>query len=299
MATLEAPGPDGTPVTWPMIVGAADRMVTVEGGPIEFESPEPKVYRLTTYCAAMISGDSAIQAVLLRRTLKVVDERYEKINVVPIEDIAQIYADEFARYRRELAERRYLTPRGLTVESFLEKQKAMNPDLATTLDHRLEHAEIDPETIVAGLDAEGAHIFVVSDPGEVTCMDREGFAAVGIGASHAESQFMFARYCRQTPIGSAMMLTYSVKKHAEPAAPGGRETDIVFVGPFNGVEMASEAEKDGLDQIYNATREKIDAVNREAARRSQEYLEGVLKAGAQKAAEGGNHIPHFCRGTES
>lgn len=280
---------EGKPTYWKAIVGAADHMLTAEASAIEFESPEPKIHPLSRFCVAMISGDSSVQSVLVSRTIQSLLAKHsdlaETTKVIPIEEIANLYADLFAQYRRELSVRRWLTPLGLDSQSFIEKQRDLNPTIAATLTDALQGMELEAETIIAGLDSTGtgAHIYVVRDPGIAVCADREGFAAAGIGAQHAESQFMFRRYSQHTPVGEALVLVYSAKKHAETAPGVGTATDVLFVGPWLGWGLASPAEKAELDNIYKDTRAAIDTADERAAKRGQAYVETIIQAGKKPA----------------
>jgi hypothetical protein len=62
-------------------------------------------------------------------------------------------------------------------------------------------------------------------------VDNVGFAAIGIGARHASSQFMFARHAWNSPFPETLMLTYYAKRKAEVAPGVGNGTDMVMVGP--------------------------------------------------------------------
>jgi 20S proteasome alpha/beta subunit len=283
---VNVPTEGGKIQPWQMIVGATDHMLTVESTAIEFESPEKKVYGVNKYCVAMISGDSSAQAILLRRTLAALGRKgYKYEQIVSTEEIANIYAQEFREHRRAIAAERLLTPLGLTPEAFMQNLGKLNARVAARLTEELLNAQLQCETIIAGLDELGSHIYVVRDPGQVMCADREGFAAVGIGADHAESQFMFARYSSETLIGESISLVYSAKKHAETAPGVGPETALVHIGPWGGWGVASSAEKAEIHAIYEEQREAIDTANAEAARKTHDYVDRIFR-GAQKPDPG-------------
>jgi hypothetical protein len=126
------------------------------------------------------------------------------------------------------AESNVLAPLGLTGESYFKRQKELAPtlvrqiaaDLASWFSSRVA------EAIVTGKDAQGVHIYVSDGNGGISCRDSIGFASIGIGASHADSQFMAAGYHPLQPLPETLSLTFSAKKRAE-AAPGvGKGTDM-------------------------------------------------------------------------
>lgn len=95
---------------------------------------------------------------------------------------------------------------------------------------RLDEAELDATMIIAGLDVDVGHIYLIDDPGDYICCDSEAFAAIGLGRQHAQSVFTEAMYTDITPWTEAVVLVYLAKKRAE-AAPGvGRpDTDIYWI----------------------------------------------------------------------
>jgi hypothetical protein len=112
------------------------------------------------------------------------------------------------------------------------------------------------ETIMTGTDRSGSHIYTVhnlTSSGNciASCEDTVGFAAIGIGSHHAESQFMLAGHHRASPVPETLFLTYLAKKRAEVAPGVGGETDMLMVGPQLGSLQNIRTDViDGLDRIY-------------------------------------------------
>ena len=84
--------------------------------------------------------------------------------------------------------------------------------------------------LVTGIDATGPHIFAIYD-GVPMQADSVGFAAIGIGGRHAESQLMLAQYAPDLPAAAAMMLVHLAKSRAEVAPGVGPDTDMFVIGP--------------------------------------------------------------------
>ena len=91
--------------------------------------------------------------------------------------------------------------------------------------------------IFAGVDERGTHIYVVED-NELRCNDGVGFAAIGSGARHAETQLSLAGHAWNSPNYHALLLTYMAKKRAELAPGVGKLTDLFVIGPGLGMSAA-------------------------------------------------------------
>jgi len=210
----------------PMIVGAADQMVSA--GDIEFEPPQPKIWGLSDHSVAMLSGSSTDQFAILRRAQGIVAER----KLTKVGEIAAVYAQEFADYRREAAAAAVLSPLGLDTQSFLDRQNSLDQQLVRTLSSQLQNEKINGRVIVTGMDDSGGHIYEIRDPGRTVVYDSIGFAAIGGGQWHAESQFMFAGHTAKAGFQETLFLAYTAKKRAEVAPGVGSATDMFVIG-FN------------------------------------------------------------------
>lgn len=131
---------------------------------------------------SLVAGDPSTQSLINRAVL-------EKtfVDNLTVADAVDIYVDGFVEIRRSLAETSHLKPLGLTNDSFLAKQHGLDPQVVEELVHRLRHESLEAETIIAGVDQKGAHIYAVHDPGIPRCHDNVGFVAIGSGQRHAES----------------------------------------------------------------------------------------------------------------
>ncbi len=135
------------------------------------------------------------------------------------------------------------------------------------------------EAIFCGLDLTGHHIFVVNNSANVVCHDVVGFAAIGIGYWHANSQFMFAEHHWQKSFSETLLLTYSAKKRAEVAPGVGAETDMFAIGPNLGEHTPTIGNHvlDKLQEIYDETRKKHQQSNDEAEVAASEYVSKIVE----------------------
>jgi len=262
-----------------MVVGASDRMLTVDDS-AEYEPPTSKIFFLTPRAVALIAGDTSSQFTIAIGAQKEIVDR----PATDIKDIAAIYAKHFAAHRLKEAEALILAPLGLTGDTFLKRQKTMAPDIVRDITYKLLAYELDAEAIIAGMDQAGAHIYTIRDPGLETCQDRVGFAAIGIGGPHAESQFMFAKYSPFTwYMPWTLFLTYFAKKRAEVAPGVGQETDMFFIE--SGTPNASylfDQFKQSIDGIYRNMHMGMDRLLQEGGRLTLEEHQKLRAAEAEK-----------------
>jgi hypothetical protein len=113
----------------PFVVGASDRMITILDA--EFEPRQTKQLRLASHTMGLFSGDMQVHAVVCPATMR----NLSRLGLThpQVKDIAEAYAEEFARYRRNQAERLYLTPVNLTVDTFITAGHTLDPNLASDL----------------------------------------------------------------------------------------------------------------------------------------------------------------------
>jgi 20S proteasome alpha/beta subunit len=268
------------------VFAASDRMVT--SGDIEFEPEQPKIWQLTTAIAIMTAGDISIQTEIFSSVSAEVRRRIglEPDNWWSLADVADLYAQAYFKVRLRFAEQAILIPLGMNHETYLARNQQLATDLNSRVAEDLVNFRLPPvEAIITGLDANGPHIFVVKN-GEIACYDKIGFAAIGIGSGHAESQFMFQRHTRDKEGQETMFLTYSAKKRAE-AAPGvGQDTDMVIIGPTLGHYFVMQPEViNRLEEIYKTARKNHDAADLAANDAMRAYVEEVTSANQSSAEQ--------------
>ncbi|MBC7839478.1 MAG: hypothetical protein H7Y39_12680 [Nitrospiraceae bacterium] len=268
-----------------MIFGASDRMLT--GGDVEFEPNTAKIIPLTNSIAAMTAGDSAFQAEIIAEILFTISKR---IDASPddwwhVRDAAYLYVECRNEIKRKRAEQAILVPLGLGLDSFIAKQNEMSEGFITQITKELVNFDVPSiSTIFAGRDPSGTRIYTVEDT-VVNCHDSVGFAAIGSGYWHANSQFMLAKHNYDSPVPDTLLLTYVAKKRAEVAPGVGKGTDMFMVGPLLGsYTRLMETVLDQLEETYNSIlckeRESLEQ-GRKEMQLYVERLEAVAKAAAQ------------------
>ena len=268
------------------IFGAADKMKTA--GDVQYEPESTKIFPLTSSMIAMTSGDSAFQAEILQRLYKKVDAKIETnpSEWVKVEDAAYLYAETRNEIRAKRAENSILLPLGLTQDSFLSRQSEMSSDFITLVKKELLNFDVpNVSTIISGIDSTGPHIFMIQND-NVFCMDTIGFASIGIGARHANSQLMLAGITLNTPIPEALFLTYIAKKRSEVSPGVGDKTDMFIIGPnlgtYNPLDIGHISK---LETEYKNLSEGEDLVFDKAKEEITNYVNEITRNAVQKQQE--------------
>lgn len=271
------------------IICVSDRMITGGYGDITFEPPIPKILQFTSAITALTAGDQNIQMQVYNRTRKMVDEKIAKNpeEWLSVADVARMYSDNFYEVRAEMIEGEVLSQYGLTMDSFIAKQKEMNQVLVNTLTNRIDRFQTDHmgsiNTVITGIDDVGGlntpHIYVIRN-GKISCHDKLGFTSIGIGASHAISHFMLSSYSRFESEPKALLTIHQAKKKSEVSPGVGHETDMCIIGPGKG-QFTSIVPIKGLnilkdlDGFYEAYTRKIKHLDKSTEKKIQDYLKKI------------------------
>lgn len=206
----------------PCVIIASDRMMT--SGNTEYEPPKRKIGFLGKSALIMAAGDFTIHSEVLNNAISIIDSS----EVSKIADIAEIYAKCLRELKSKRAVEMYLSPFGWDLNGFIAAQSRLNVELACSIFGQIQNFEIDATAIIAGCDERG-RIYIVDQDGIVSSQEEIGFAAIGLGYSHAKSQFMLAEYASWWPCGHTTTLTYAAKKAAEVAPGVGSATDMAVI----------------------------------------------------------------------
>jgi hypothetical protein len=170
-------------------------------------------------------------------------------------EIADGYAEAFLAFRIKEAETKFLKPLGHTLKTF--SKRPYEYDIA----RKLEESALELEVIVMGLDDTGAHIFTIEDPGIAVCHDDLSFCAVGIGAFHAASSYMFGRYTKISNFADCAYLTYTAKRRAEVAPGVGKQTIMIYVTPDKGAQTIEDPHVHLLKSHYDEAVAEIQKIH--------------------------------------
>lgn len=283
-----------------ILIGVSDRMLT-SGGDTAFEPEQGKYWAFSNSIIALISGDAAIQGELMRQVDIEMKSwmRAEPNSWVSVKSVASLYCQKFREMRRQKAEEEILYPLGLDLQTYLYNQGSLGADLVNRLSTQLIEYEFPAypnvlETIFLGIDTDGPlsakaeklsypHIYVTTND-KLTWHTTIGFAAIGIGRLHAESQLTYSGHSPMRSFSETVLLTYAAKRRAE-AAPGvGKSTDFLIIGPKPGTVMkVDDKHVQELDKIYRKTRQSSTKATQIAEQETAKLIERVQKEFEERA----------------
>jgi hypothetical protein len=191
--------------------------------------------------------------IVLQRIRDSLKEEPSNINV---STIANFYAEEFSYYRRALAEREILAPRGLDFDRFYHRQSIMAHYQVKEIDDTLSAYFINSSAIIAGVDPTGAHIYKIENPGVARCWDTPFFACIGSGEYVASTQFMVAGFEKRWSLPKTAWLVFSAKAKAELAGGVGRKTDLLVVRGGQSIHKMEDGDIEKLYEIFRRTTDK-------------------------------------------
>jgi 20S proteasome alpha/beta subunit len=260
ICTMQLPGKPQEQV----LLGISDRMLT--SGGVEFEPRTSKIYPFTlgqqpAKIACLSADDTDLGFDLARQTHQ---ELLKLTGEVSVRQAAYSYAQQFMRLRRERAECRHLAHLGLTTESFIAQQRRMRREDVADIKNKLKKSELQVQSLIVGVDKDGAHIYHIYDPGECLCRDRSAFWAIGLGQTQFETQFTSLNYDRDWSIQDAMLLVYTAKKKAERAPAVGPATDMFYIREMTGYRSAKLVNLRAIDEHYQDFEAKVAGFRKDA-----------------------------------
>lgn len=266
-----------------VIIGATDRMLT--GGDIEFEPKSTiKICHFSTAITGMFAGDLNLQTEVVRRVSFAVQTRItsEPQKWWEVKEVAELYAKSYQESHLKRAENAILAPLGYDLNSFHADQQKMNPELLKQLSTKLIQFTLpEVQAIFCGLDLTGLgpHIYVVDNSANVVCHDITGFAAIGAGYWHADSQFMFAGHTCDKSFAETLLLVYSAKKRAEVAPGVGEDTDMFIIGPGLGtnIPVVGEHVLRKLQATYKNTQSRKQKADVRSQAEIGQFISELLK----------------------
>jgi hypothetical protein len=276
------------------VMGASDRMLTA--GDIQYQPAQPKILTLSSAIAVMTSGDASIQAQILYRTGADVQARIvrEPDNWWSVEDVARLYLKYAMQYRAEEAELAYLAPHGLTYETWISRQHELAPRVAANIAEQLTYFPAPGvSAIIMGVDLVGPHIYVVhrDEDGRRMTVSREdyvGFAAIGSGSNHAESQMMLGGHATTNGFADTLRLLYKAKKSAEVAPGVGEATDLLILGPRLGENIIVRPDVLGqLEGLHDREQQAIRKSDERGRKAMEKWISTLTAAPQQQAPDSG------------
>jgi hypothetical protein len=255
-----------TPNFGKAILTVADRQLTA--GDVEYEPRQLKMSFLTSRALLLFAGDVTVHSEAVLRTMR-------QVQAVPESDpgiIAELYAGFLREIKFRYGVQKYLSPLGLDQESFYSSHRDFAPEFLGRLTDQLQSYDgPSTEAIIAGTDGNSLQIWVVDEESKVSNHSDIGFAAIGIGAWHAKSTLMAARFTNNLPFAAVLAFAYAAKKRAQIAPGVGNETDIHLITK-QGWEPLLPETKTFLQNTYTEFEERRDKLALEMIEKIDDFI---------------------------
>ncbi len=236
----------------PRAVVATDRMVTL-GNIIEFEHTVPKAAEASPFAIAMVAGDSLVGTRIAQQVASEVAATQP-----PIGDISRQLAQGYEGARAEQLNEQVLRLRGLDLVSYYQNHTSLNPQIVAMLDNQMAQFNLGVELLLAGVDASGAHVYTVQNPGGTDrLMDIIGYAAIGSGTIHALQSMIGFRHGPDAGYLDTVFRIYASKRRAEVAPGVGQDTDMAIISS-HGTHWLTNEELGKLNEMYEDFRSSTD-----------------------------------------
>lgn len=234
------------------VILISDRMVTTADGSLAFEH-EAK-------CSIVASNALVLRAGTMHEPELIEDTKNEIKEGTMIREIAESLSKSYRQMRRKRIEHEVLGGMGISsFEEFHDKHNILHENTILELSEGIKKYHLGVHLLLGGVD-EGAHLYMVTDPGTYRSFDELGFCCIGSGDRHAEPVFAFYGFSLELSAVEALRIAFEAKKRAEMAGGVGRETDAWII------------EKGG---IYEITQETIREL--EDSRINPEDISQILK----------------------
>ena len=211
------------------VVVASDKMVTF-GQPINLQTePDPKfkkIYELTASSVALFSGSVPDGEEIISNV---------KANIggqrISIHNIAVKVKDEYSSLKNIRVEDTILKPL-LKVDFNGFQQLITNSSSSQILTQILgiiSQHNLQLDILIAGSDDTGCHLWTVTHPGQLLCLDALGYASIGSGGIHASIRLSLGHQSRVANIINTFYNVNEAKKSSEIAPGVGRDTDMALI----------------------------------------------------------------------
>lgn len=266
------------------IWGASDRMLT-RNDDIQYEATRPKFRAVEGHIAVMFAGDVRIQTEIIesvrQRVLSFKSKNSDRHPTV--EAVVGMYSEVYEDFRRRHFERAFLSPFGLTTETFISRQKELSDQFVLKIEKRIFKDEApDADAIIAGFDG-CPHIWVFQG-GEPRCEDHDGFAAIGSGSQYALPELERIRHGPSANNQTTEFMVYLAKRSAERIAGVGPETDMFSITFLkSGLRRSGPGKIKRLEGVYRNYLRNVERARRRALQEQMDHVKEALRRGDEEA----------------
>lgn len=225
------------------------------------ESQQSKIVLLSRNIFALIADDMALQLEICETTVRDLHQRFPKGDC-KVKDAVEAYDAAYVIAKQDRILTNILGDYGYkTFEEY--RQDSRSEALDKEIFRRIEQFELPGtiETIIAGFDEHGKHIWLITpDDLQKSCAD-DGFVSIGQGVKEVEYQFHKLEYDRGISLDDAMFTAFTAKARAEDFLGVGAVTAIAHLDG-NGLKYMPPFAVMEIDTLYQAMEMSIRKTER-------------------------------------
>jgi hypothetical protein len=215
--------------------------------PVQFETATRKMTDLSEYCIALTAGDALAYAELFDDVKADIEANSQS----GVDNIVFKIKESYKSLRKRAILERILSPRAFDeFDTFYAKQQILLKDVVLAIQRQIDNYNYGLEILVCGIQADGAHLYTIVNPGTSICFDTLGFHAIGTGSIHAINT-LIARECHpDKSLEEVLLIVYEAKKRAEVApGVGATITDFSLIN-HDGILKFPRDKINEIDKIY-------------------------------------------------
>ena len=198
----------------------------------------PLSFREHDSIAVLIAGNMSLQSEILAKASQILAPQLTE-DRLSVDAVLNAYTAAYQEIYFTAAESAVLVPNLHTRETYQQLERQGDETVVADLRDRLaafqRSFKANPdngiETIIAGFDHQGAHLYKLYFD-DIIPLTGDGYAVIGCGSPHADSHFQLSGYTSTWRYRDAIFLLYEAKKKAEIADSVGKETDMFRLFPL-------------------------------------------------------------------
>ncbi len=205
----------------------SDQMVTAHI-PMGYEYESDDVDKMIGICKsspihALTSGD----VLAANEIIELAKKNAESLGISTTSGIAELLREAYQTVRRNVIIQNELEPRGLDLNTFHGLHQRLLSTVVQMIDRAFAEFNARVDFILAGKDDNQCGIYSISNPGQSSCHNPIGYAAVGTGAPHAIYSIIGSNYKKSMKKEDVENIVREAKKRSEVAPGVGTSTKLI------------------------------------------------------------------------
>ncbi len=237
------------------IAAVADKRLTINTGVTStYEINEnKKIVKLTDSCIALFAGNVANASEVLKKVIPKIDDGDS------VEMIAKKLIEVSIDCYNFIIESQLLSKYGLTLKTFSEQQKDLDPTFVTTTIQTIDQNNLGIEILVVGKDGDTPQLLKIGLNNALSDESSIGYAYIGSGSGHANSSLIESECHPTVTMDTALHAIVRAKRKAEYDPHVGEKSDIVILS--ESVDFIDDSNVKKIFQTYDKSQIEVDSIH--------------------------------------